>query len=76
MLGPLLLLGVTALPGLASDWGKREAVAIVLLAPAGLTAEESLAVSLVFGMIHLLMALPGALGLLSRRQSSRQHGEG
>jgi uncharacterized membrane protein YbhN (UPF0104 family) len=63
-LGPLLLLGVSSLPGLVSDWGKREAAAVFLLAPAGLTPEQSLAVSLVFGALHLLTALPGALLLL------------
>ena len=59
LLAPLLLLGVGSLPGLVSDWGKREAAAVLILAPAGLSAEESLAVSLVFGTTHLLMALPG-----------------
>lgn len=60
LLAPLLLLGVGSLPGLVSDWGKREAAAVLILAPAGLSAEESLAVSLVFGTTHLIMALPGA----------------
>ena len=59
LLAPLLLLGVGSLPGLVSDWGKREAAAVLILAPAGLSAEESLAVSLVFGATHLIMALPG-----------------
>lgn len=68
MLGPLLLLGVSTLPGLVSDWGKREAAAVFLLAPAGLTPEQSLAVSLIFGALHLLTALPGALLLLSVRR--------
>jgi uncharacterized membrane protein YbhN (UPF0104 family) len=68
MLGPLLLLGVSSLPGLVSDWGKREAAAVFLLAPAGLTPEQSLAVSLIFGALHLLTALPGALLLLLVRR--------
>ena len=68
VLGPLLLLGVSSLPGLVSDWGKREAAAVFLLAPAGLTPEQSLAVSLVFGALHLLTALPGALLLLLVRR--------
>jgi len=70
VLGPLLLLGVSSLPGLVSDWGKREAAAVFLLAPAGLTPEQSLAVSLVFGALHLLTALPGALLLLMRRREA------
>ncbi|RQW82898.1 MAG: hypothetical protein EHM62_02860, partial [Methylococcus sp.] len=36
LLAPLLLLGVGSLPGLISDWGKREAAAVLILAPAGL----------------------------------------
>jgi hypothetical protein len=71
LLAPLLLLGVGALPGLVSDWGKREAAAVVLFAPAGLAVEESLAVSLVFGLIHMSMALPGALFLLSKPRVRR-----
>ncbi len=63
LLAPLLLLGVSVLPGMVSDWGKREAAAVILLAPAGLSAEQSLAVSLVYGAAHLLVALPGALWL-------------
>jgi uncharacterized membrane protein YbhN (UPF0104 family) len=68
LLAPLLLLGVSVLPGLISDWGKREAAAVFLLAPAGLTAEQSVAVSLIFGALHLLTALPGALLLLLARR--------
>lgn len=60
LLGPLLLLGVGSLPGLVSDWGKREAAAVVLLAPAGLAPEQSLAVSLIYGAAHLVTTLPGA----------------
>jgi hypothetical protein len=69
--GPLLLLGVGAMPGLVSDWGKREAVAVVLLVPAGLSPEQSLAVSLIYGGLNALTALPGALWwALARRRPS------
>lgn len=74
VLGLLLLLGVGSLPGLVSDWGKREAAAILVLAPAGLSAEESVAVSLVFGALHLIVALPGALFLLVERRRARRSG--
>ncbi|MGY6216421.1 lysylphosphatidylglycerol synthase transmembrane domain-containing protein [Methylolobus aquaticus] len=67
LLGPLVLLGVGALPGLVSDWGKREALAMVILAPSGLTTEQRLAVSLIFGSAHLFAVLPAALLLWSRR---------
>lgn len=58
-LGPLLLFAVSFLPGLVSDWGKREAVAVFLLAPAGLSPEEALAVSLLYGSGHGVVAIPG-----------------
>jgi uncharacterized membrane protein YbhN (UPF0104 family) len=70
LLGPLLLMGVSSLPGLVSDWGKREAVAVLLLAPAGLDPERSLAVSLIYGALHSVAAAPGVLlwvGLRRRR---------
>lgn len=56
---PLLLLGVSVLPSVWSDWGKREAVAVLVLAPAGLSSEQALAVSLVFGLGYSLAVLPG-----------------
>jgi len=62
-LAPLLLMGTGSLPGLVSDWGKREAAAILLLMPAGLAPEQALAVSLIYGAGHLAVALPGALAL-------------
>lgn len=68
MLAPLLLLGVSALPSVWSDWGKREATALLVLVPAGLCAEEALAVSLVFGLCHLITTLPGWLFLLQEQK--------
>jgi len=58
-LGPLLLFAVSFFPGLVSDWGKREALAVFLLAPAGLSPEQALAVSLLYGGGHGLVAVPG-----------------
>ena len=66
LLAPLILLGIGLLPGLVSDWGKREAVAIALLAPAGLTAEQSFAASLIYGVVHLLSVMPATLWLWTR----------
>lgn len=60
MAGPLLLLGVGSVPGAVSDWGKREAIALGLLVPLGLAPEQCLALSLIYGAMHLLAALPGA----------------
>jgi glycosyltransferase 2 family protein len=69
LLGPLVLLGVGSLPGLVSDWGKREAAAVLLLAPAGLAPEQALAVSLIYGATHTLTALPGVLLLAKARRA-------
>lgn len=60
-LGPLLLLGVGSLPSLVSDWGKREVAALVVLAPSGLSPEQSLAVSLIYGTLQFIAAAPGGL---------------
>lgn len=72
--GPLLLLGIGLLPGLISDWGKREATVVLLLAPAGLLPEQSLAISLLFGLSHLLSALPGVF-LLTRLNAAKAGAE-
>ncbi|MFN5746149.1 MAG: lysylphosphatidylglycerol synthase domain-containing protein [Methylococcaceae bacterium] len=72
--GPLLLLGIGLLPGLISDWGKREATVVMLLAPAGLLPEQSLAISLLFGLSHLLSALPGVF-LLTRLNAAKPGAE-
>lgn len=63
-MAPLVLLGAGSLPSLVSDWGKREAAAVVALAEIGLGPEQSLAVSLVYGGVNLVSALPGWLVLL------------
>jgi uncharacterized membrane protein YbhN (UPF0104 family) len=76
LLGLLLLLGVGSLPGLVSDWGKREAVAVILLAPAGFAPEQSLAVSLIYGALHLLTTLPGALLWVGAKRGSQRMGAG
>jgi len=69
-LSPLVLLGVGSLPSLISDWGKREVVAVVVLSPLGFSPEQSLAVSIVYGGIHTVSALPGLLLLLHRESGS------
>ena len=57
---PLLLLGVGSVPGAVSDWGKREVIALALFSPLGLAPEQCLALSLLYGAMHLFAALPGA----------------
>lgn len=60
-LAPLVLLGAGSLPSLVSDWGKREAAATIALTQIGLDPAQSLAISVVYGGMHLVSALPGLL---------------
>lgn len=67
-LAPLLLLGVASLPGLVSDWGKREGLAVALFIPVGLSSADSIALSVIFGAVHTATALPGLWFGLPERQ--------
>ncbi|MFO1417571.1 MAG: lysylphosphatidylglycerol synthase domain-containing protein [Methylotetracoccus sp.] len=58
-LAPLLLLGVASLPGLVSDWGKREGLAVAVFVSVGLSPADSIALSVLFGAVHTVTALPG-----------------
>jgi uncharacterized protein (TIRG00374 family) len=60
---PVLLLG-TAVPIGVAGWGIREGLAVVLFAAVGIDAEAALAVSLSFGAMILVAALPGAVTLV------------
>ena len=66
---PLVFAALTLLPLTISDWGSREAAAAVLLSPSGIDSETLVAVSVVYGLLHLLAALPGGLFLLYRVQN-------
>ena len=74
LLGPVLLLGIGSLPGVISDWGKREWLAVGLFGAAGLSAEQSLTLSLLYGTAHTLMALPGLLLFRLRTGSASDPG--
>lgn len=63
-MAPLVLFATVSLPSLVSDWGKREAAAVLVLGQIGLRPEESIAVSLVYGAVNMVSALPGLAGLL------------
>lgn len=63
-MAPLVLFATVSLPSLVSDWGKREAAAVLVLGQIGLRPDESIAVSLVYGAVNMVSALPGLAGLL------------
>lgn len=67
---PLVFAVLTLLPITISDWGSRETAAVILLSPSGLDAETIVSVSMLFGLFHLLTALPG--GLLLVRGAARK----
>lgn len=60
VLVPMILLAML-LPLTVSGWGLREGVAVALFPIAGLAAVEGLAASVAFGLIFLLVSLPGLL---------------
>lgn len=64
---PLLFAALTLLPISVADWGTREVVALILLAPTGLNAEQIVSISVVYGGFSLLSALPGALWLTTAK---------
>jgi glycosyltransferase 2 family protein len=67
MIAPVLL--VMMLPISVAGWGVREAAAALLWTASGLAAAEGVAIAVVFGLLFLLAALPGAFGLLGGRQA-------
>ncbi|MCI0655035.1 MAG: flippase-like domain-containing protein [Methylococcaceae bacterium] len=70
---PLLFAAITLLPIAISDWGSRESAAAILLSSGALDAETVVSISVLYGLIHLLAALPGGLFLMhSRLRDSRQ----
>jgi uncharacterized membrane protein YbhN (UPF0104 family) len=65
---PVILI-VAAMPISITGWGVREGLIVVLLSEAGVTAEKALLLSVTFGSVLLLAALPGVLAwFLSRRR--------
>ncbi|MGD7035343.1 lysylphosphatidylglycerol synthase transmembrane domain-containing protein [Methylotuvimicrobium buryatense] len=63
---PLIFAGLTLLPISISDWGTREMFSVYVLSFAGLPAEESAAISIIFGFTYLLTTLLGLLFLLKK----------
>ena len=71
---PLVLL-VSMVPIAVGGWGVREGFVVALLGAAGVGAEDALLLSLSFGTVVLVAALPGVVVLaLSTRASARRAG--
>ena len=63
-----LILFTMLLPVTVSGWGLREGAAAALFPLAGLTAAEGLAASVAFGLVLLVIALPGIAFLRTPRE--------
>ena len=66
VLVPPVILAAT-LPISISGWGVRENMTVLLFAGIGVSHEQSAAMSLLFGLISLLVSLPGGLFWLRER---------
>jgi glycosyltransferase 2 family protein len=69
VLGPSTMLAA-ALPLSLAGWGVREAALVVLLTEYGVVRSDAFAVSVLFGMLLIVAALPGAVawgGIASNR---------
>ena len=66
---PAVLL-LTSLPISFAGWGLREGAMIIALGVYGVSQETALALSLVYGVLHLVSGIPGlALWVLEKRRS-------
>jgi uncharacterized membrane protein YbhN (UPF0104 family) len=65
---PLLVLALVAMgvPANVGGWGPREAVTALAFGAAGLGSEQGLTVSVAYGLLALVSALPGGLVLVWR----------
>lgn len=65
---PLLVLALVAMsiPANVGGWGPREAVTALAFGAAGLGSEQGLTVSVTYGLLALVAALPGGLVLVWR----------
>lgn len=69
LLFPLITLA-TVLPVSLAGWGVREGAAVVVLGMVGISREDALVVSVLFGLALLLVALPGGIVWIMRRRST------
>jgi hypothetical protein len=65
IVAPLILGTLTMIPISVADWGSREAVALLFFSAVGLSPEEIVAISVIYGAVNLVSALPAALLLLA-----------
>ncbi|MGZ8211045.1 MAG: lysylphosphatidylglycerol synthase transmembrane domain-containing protein [Burkholderiales bacterium] len=71
LVAPLVLGTLTVLPITIADWGSREAAALLFFSASGLSAETVVALSVIYGSVNLVSALPAVLLLTPRRAWNR-----
>jgi uncharacterized membrane protein YbhN (UPF0104 family) len=62
---------VTMAPISFAGWGVREGAMIVGLGLAGIAAADALAVSVAFGLLQVVLGVPGGVLWLARRSAGR-----
>ena len=72
LLVPAVLFILSILPIAISDWGTRETAAVLILTLSGLSAEETVAASLIYGAVYSFTALLGGVFLLINKKPSRK----
>jgi uncharacterized membrane protein YbhN (UPF0104 family) len=63
---PILL--VLVIPVTVAGWGLRESAMVVALAQVHIAAPDALAISLLFGLLQIVVSLPGAVLWLQQRE--------
>jgi hypothetical protein len=66
LIAPLVLGTLTLLPVSIADWGSREAAALLFFSATALSAEQIVAMSVLYGVANVASSAPAALLLLER----------
>ena len=66
LLVPAVLFILSILPIAISDWGTRETAAVLILTQSGLSAEDAVASSIIYGVVYSFTALLGGVFLFKK----------
>ena len=66
LLVPAVLFILSILPIAISDWGTRETAAVLILTQSGLSAEDAVATSIIYGAVYSFTALLGGVLLFKK----------
>lgn len=74
LLTPLVIL-ISTLPISLAGWGLREGVMVIVFSYIGVTSNEALAISILFGLAILLTGIPGGILWILDRKKTKLSGE-